>query len=184
MVKQGIVALLAVPFLCAPLAFAEQAGDFEGKDPGAWHQNFCIERYARKAARLAYLEAKLNLAAEQKPAFGKWRQVKTDAAEKRRTACQQRDWSKIKSETAVEREARVEKWLSERLQELQASRPALQALYEALTPEQKALFDQATRWQGWRGHRHGGWFGRRDGEGPRWRWHGWQQEGQEQPGQE
>ena len=62
----------------------------------------------------------------------------------------------------------------------QASRPALQALYEALSPEQKAVFDQASGWRGRRGHRHGGWFGHRDGgERPRWRPEGHEQSDRE-----
>jgi len=185
MVKQGIAALLAIPFLCSSLAFGQSATEFEGKDPGAWHQRFCIERYARNAAHLAYLEAKLNLTDQQKPAWTKWRQTKIDAAEKRRSACLQNDWSKREQETALDREARVEKWLTARLQDLQVSRPALQALYDALSPEQKVVFDQTSRWRGWRGHRHGGWFGRRGGgEGPRWRWEGFRHEGHENAGQE
>jgi hypothetical protein len=168
MVKQEIAALLALPLLCSSLAFAQSPMEYEGKDPSGWHQHFCTERYARKAAHLAYLEAKLNLTDQQKPTWAKWRQAKIEAAERRRTACLQRDWSRDEHETALDREARIEKWLTARLQELQASRPALQALYEALSPEQKAVFDQASRWHGWRGHRHGGWFGHHDGEGPRW----------------
>ena len=182
MVKRGIVALLAIPLLCSSLAFAQSATEDEGKDPAAWHQHFCTERYARKAAHLAYLEAKLNLTDQQKPAWAKWRQTKIDAAEKWRTACLQHDWSKQENETALDREARVEKWLTARLQELQASRPALQALYDALSPEQKVVFDQTSRW---RGHHHGGWFGHRDGgEGPHWGWRGFHHEGQEKPDQE
>ena len=174
MVKQGLAAILAVPMLCSSLAFAEDAMEYEGKDPGAWHQNFCTERYAMKAAHLAYLEAKLNLTDQQKPAWAKWWQTKIDAAEKRRTACLQRDWSRDEHETALDREARVEKWLTARLQELQASRPALQALYDLLSPEQKALFDQASRWR--RHHRRG--------EGPHWGMQGFHHEGHEKPGQE
>ena len=90
MVKQGIVALLAIPFLCSSLAFGQSATEYEGKDPGAWHQRFCTERYARNAAHLAYLEAKLNPTDQQKPAWTKWRQTKIDAAEKRRAACPER----------------------------------------------------------------------------------------------
>jgi hypothetical protein len=172
MVKQGIAAFLAIPFLCSSLAFAEDAMEYEGKDPGAWHQHFCTERYAWKAAHLAYLEAKLNLAEQQKPAWTKWRQTKIDAAEKRRTACLERDRSKDEHETALDREARIEKWLSTRLQELQASRPALQALYEGLSPEQKVVFDQASRWHG---HHH-------RGEGLHW--HGFHDEGHERSSQE
>ena len=175
MVKQGIAALLAIPLLGSSLAFAQGAMEYDSKDPSAWRQHFCTERYARKAAHLAYLEAKLNLTDQQKLAWTKWRQAKMDAADKRRTACLARDWSKDEQETALDREARVEKWLTARLQELQASRPALQALYDALSPEQKVVFDQASSWRGWRGHRHGG-------EGPHWQ--GWQHEGPERSGQE
>ena len=174
MVKQGIAALLAIPFLCSSLTFAHDATEYEGKDPAEWHQHFCTERYARKAAHLAYLEAKLNLTDQQKPAWTKWRQTKIDAAEKRRAACLQHDWSKHENETALDREARVEKWLTGRLQDLQASRPALQVLYDSLNPEQKVVFDQASKWRG----RH------RGGEGPHWRSQGFHHEGHETPGQE
>jgi len=173
MVKHGIAAFLAIPLLCSSLAFAQDAMEYEGKDQSAWHQHFCTERYARKAAHLAYLEAKLNLTEQQKPNWGKWRQTKIDAAEKRRAACLERDWGRDEHETALDREARIEKWLSTRLQGLQASRPALQALYESLSPEQKAVFDQASRW---RGHR-------RD-EGPHWGMQGFHHEGHEKPSQE
>ena len=172
MIKQGIATFLAIPLLGSSLAFAQGAMEYEGKDPSAWHQQFCTERYARKAAHLAYLEAKLNLTDQQKLAWTKWRQGKMDAAEKRRTACLARDWSKDEHETALDREARVEKWLTTRLQELQVARPALLALYEALTPEQKLVFDQASRWHG---HHH-------RGEG--WHWHGSHHEGHEQSGEE
>jgi hypothetical protein len=174
MIKQGIATFLAIPLLGASLAFAQGAMEYEGKDPSAWRQQFCTERYARKASHLAYLEPKLNLADQQMPAWTKWRQVKMDAAERRRTACLARDWSKDEQETALDREARVEKWLTARLQELQASRPALQALYDSLNPEQKAVFDQTSRW---RSHHRGG-------EGPRWHWQGFHHEGHEKPGQE
>jgi hypothetical protein len=174
MIKQGIATFLAIPLLGSSLAFAQGAMEYEGKDPSAWRQHFCTERYARKAAHFAYLEAKLNLTEQQKPAWAKWRQAKMDAAEKRRATCLQRDWNKDEQETVLDREARVEKWLTARLQELQASRPALQALYDSLSPEQKVVFDQASRW---RGHHRGG-------EGPHWRWQGFHHEGHENPGQE
>jgi hypothetical protein len=111
---------------------------------------------------------------QQKPAWTKWRQTKIEAAEKRRMACLQHDWSKHESETALDREARVEKWLTGRLQDLQASRPALQALYDSLNPEQKVVFDQASEWRG----RH------RRGEGPHWRSQDFHHEGHETPGKE
>ena len=174
MVKQGIAALLAIPFLCSSFAFAQDATEYESKDPGAGRLHFCTEHYARKAARLAYLEAKLNLTDQQKPAWTKWRQARIEAAEKRRATCLQRDWRRHENETALNREARIEKRLTGRLQDLQASRPALQALYDSLSSEQKVVFDQSTKRRGF-SHR---------GEGQYWRWQNFRRERQERPSQD
>lgn len=176
MSKQWIAAAFALPLLWAPLALAQDA-----PAGGEWHQKMCTEHYARKTARLAYLEAKLGLTEPQRAVWNKWRQTQLDAADQRRTACLQRQHKEGAARpTAVEREARMEKYLSTRLQQLQASRPALQALYDALTPDQKALFDEAARRH--RHHRHGhlGWRGR---EGHSWRGgerRGWRADDREQ----
>jgi hypothetical protein len=131
------------------------AGEHRWRNRGEWHQQMCTERYARKAGRLAYIEAKLALTDQQRPAWNKWRQTKLDAADQRRTSCLQNQPKESTESTAIDREARMEKRLSARLQQLQASRPALQALYDALTPEQKTLFDRSAVWHGHRGHHHG-----------------------------
>lgn len=161
---------IALSFLGCPLALAQDAS--QGDSGSAMHQKVCAERYARKAGRFAYLEAKLALTEQQRPAWNKWRQTKLDAAEQRRTACLQHRRKGGVNLNAVEREARREKFLSARLAQLQASKPALQAFYDSLSPEQKAVFDQAearhhphhhrwrhgfhTRRRGWR---HEGWHG-------------------------
>jgi hypothetical protein len=41
----------------------------------------------------------------------------------------------------------MEKHLEARLHDLQASRGALQELYQALTPEQKLVLDRMTAWR-------------------------------------
>ncbi len=169
MVKHGIAALLALPLLCSSFAYAQDAKDYNGNDRGEWHQRLCTERYAKSAARLAYLEAKLNLTEQQKPAWGRWRQAKIEASEKRRSACLQHEPGKDEQQTALDREARIEKALSTRLQDLQASRPALQALYDSLSAEQKVIFDHSQK-----GHRH-----HHRGEGARGHWHGFHGEGHE-----
>ncbi len=173
-----IAGAIALAFLWSPLAFAQDVpqGDAEGgwhqhwQNRGEWHQKMCTERYAQKAARLAYLDAKLALTDQQRPAWNKWRQIKLDAAEQRRSACLQHQAKEGATPTAPDREARMEKFLSARLAQLQASKPALQALYDTLSPEQKTLFDQATAWHGHRRHHHGYWHGG----------HGWQGQEQEQ----
>jgi hypothetical protein len=44
-------------------------------------------------------------------------------------------------ETILDRVNRREQFLSARLQAIQQTRPALEQLYQALTPEQKAIID-------------------------------------------
>jgi periplasmic protein CpxP/Spy len=162
--KQWMAGAIVLSFLWCPLAFAQEAP--QGDREGGWHQKMCTERYARKAARLAYLEAKLALTDQQRAAWNKWRQIKLDAAEQRRTTCLQHQHKEGANLTVIEREARLEKFLSNRLAQLQASKPALQALYDALSPEQKATFDRSqTHHHHWRHHGHG------------WHHHGWQHEG-------
>ena len=179
MSKRWLAAAFALSFLWCPLALAQDAPKGEGEhhwqDQGDWHQKKCTERYARKASRVAYLEAKLALTEPQRAAWNKWRQIKLDAAEQRRSACLQHQHKEGTTPTALDREARREKFLSDRLAQLQAAKPALQALYDALSPEQKAIFDQAEarhrhhwhhrgHWQ----HHHGWQHGGEDREG----WHG------------
>src|SRR5271165_3523691 len=146
MSKQGVILIAAFSLACSSVALAQDAyrayerggperqWDTESQRP----QERCAERYARRAARLAYLEARLSLTDQQKPAFAKWRQARLDAAEKRRAACLQHQPGQDQQLTALDREARREKILSEKLQTMQATRPALQALYDSLSAEQKA----------------------------------------------
>ena len=45
----------------------------------------------------------------------------------------------------LDRMDRAQQFLSARLDALQTARPAVQALYQSLTPEQKAIFDHPFR---------------------------------------
>jgi hypothetical protein len=148
--------LCALPLLWSPLAFAQQApsaGQPEGQPPMQHHmmhegqdgfspQEMCADHYARQAAHLAYLEAKLKLTDKQRPAWQKWQQWELDAASKEQAACLEGAPKGDAKPTALERESRMEKFLSIRLQGMQAARPALEALYDTLSPEQKAIFDR------------------------------------------
>lgn len=163
MSKPGLVILAASSFLYCSLALAQDTNrpyerggsDRQWGDGGERHQDRCAEHYARRAGRLAYLEARLNLTEQQKAAWSKWRQIRLDTAEKRRSACLQHQPNRDEHPTALDREARVEKFLSDRLQTLQASRPALQALYDSLSPEQKVVFDQSVARRGHHRRGHG-----------------------------
>jgi hypothetical protein len=101
----------------------------------------CEERLARRAGRVAYMAARLNLTPEQKPLWDGLQTTMQAAADKQRQLC-----AALPAEggqgTVLDRTNRREQFLSVRLQGLQQARPALEQLYQALTPEQKAIIDR------------------------------------------
>jgi hypothetical protein len=107
----------------------------------------CEERLARRAGFAAYTVAKLNLTAQQKPLWDKLNASMQSAGDKERQLC-----DKLPAEagqqgqgTILDRMSRREQFLQERLQAMQQTRPALEALYNALTPDQKAVVDHPFR---------------------------------------
>jgi LTXXQ motif family protein len=157
MLKRKLALVAAVPLLWSSFALAQapQMGSPEtDQETAGGQKQRCTEHYAIKAAHLAYLEAKLELTDQQRDLWTKWRQTKLDAATQHRTRCLEPRTEK-KRPTVVEREERMEKFLSTKLQLLQAERPALLALYNALTPEQKIIFDESHGRRGsWGRQRH------------------------------
>jgi hypothetical protein len=110
-------------------------------------QQRCVERLAwraaRRAARHAYVEAKLDLTAEQRPLWDKMQGVAQGEQHKERQLCDQLKAGA--ASTVLDRMDRAQQFLSARLDALQSAKPAVQALYQALTPEQKAIFDHPFR---------------------------------------
>jgi hypothetical protein len=106
-------------------------------------QQGCIDRLAWRAARRAYVEAELNLTAEQRPLWDKVQSIAQGEQQKERQLCLQ---LKPGGEaTVLDRMDRAQQFLSARLDALQSGKPAVQALYQSLTPEQKAIFDHPFR---------------------------------------
>jgi hypothetical protein len=112
------------------------------EDPVVRHKTFCGDRYAHEIGRLAYLEAKLDLTEKQRSAWHKWQQWQMDGADKEQVDCLSNTPKPEGRPTALDMEAQMEKALSIKLQSLQSSRPSLEALYEALTPAQRAILDR------------------------------------------
>lgn len=112
----------------------------------------CEERSAREAGRLAYLERRLNLTAEQRPLFARFADAARAAEDARRTACVAAVPASAPASppTIVERTERAQRMMQTEAERLQAVRPSLAALYEALTPEQRQILDRPTR-EGMRG---------------------------------
>jgi hypothetical protein len=101
-------------------------------------QQICQDRYARQAGLLAYAEAKLSLTSAQQPLFAHWKQVKLDIAKRRADACAARARpANAKMPTLIDRMAQREDMLRQQLADLDAERPALDALFKSLSPEQK-----------------------------------------------
>ncbi len=101
-------------------------------------KQMCEDRYAREAGRIAYLEARLSLTQPEQPLFARWKTVKLDIAKRRAADCgQQIAGRDRKTATPVERMSREQDMLKKRLADLDAERPVLAALYDALTPKQR-----------------------------------------------
>jgi LTXXQ motif family protein len=106
-------------------------------------QERCEERLAWRAAMRAYTESKLDLTPEQRPLWDKVQSIAQSEQQKERQLCAA---LKPGDETTVlDRLDRMQQFLSTRLDALQVAKPAVQALYQALTPEQRAIFDHPFR---------------------------------------
>lgn len=106
-------------------------------------QERCEERLAWRAAMRAYTEAKLDLTPEQRPLWDRVQNIAQTEQQKERQLCAA---LKPGGETTVlDRLDRMQQSLSTRLEALQAAKPAVQALYQALTPEQREIFDHPFR---------------------------------------
>ena len=106
-------------------------------------QERCTERLAMRAAMRAYAEAKLNLTAEQRPLWDKVQSAAQAEEQKERQLC-----AGIKAgpeATLLDRMDRMQQFLSARLEGLQSAKPSVQALYQALTPEQRTILDHPFR---------------------------------------
>jgi len=180
MYRKGLLAAAAISLLCATAAMADSTTGGSSPAPGkSWHRhsismrdpafakNTCIEHFARSAGRLAYLEAKLQLTSDQQPLWNKWADATSAGNATMRDDCVAAVPAKDTPKTAVDRDSTIEKLLSDKLDALKTARPALEALYQSLTPEQRVAFDRATQpghWMGGHELRHHGQDGGQDRE--------------------
>jgi hypothetical protein len=142
-------------------AFADPATDGKGdqhhwqkpsaEQMAAWHARMCNDMYARKAGKLAYLQAALSITDTQRGAFDQWRDAELSAAKEHSSACLAHTPGEAHEHDALARNAHEEKMLETRLADLKSERPALEALYQSLSPEQKQVFDHSDHG----GHHHG-----------------------------
>jgi hypothetical protein len=102
----------------------------------------CLDHVAHLAGLVAYIEVRLDLTPEQRPLWDKLKEAAQAGIEKQRQVCESIGAEENHPPTVLDREARAEQFLAARLALLQSTRPALEALYKALSPEQRALLDR------------------------------------------
>jgi hypothetical protein len=109
-------------------------------------QKACIDRIAHRAGFVAYIGAKLNLTADQKPLWDKVTTATQAAQDNQRQLCANlKPVGEQDSVTVLDRMKQREQMLSAQLQGLQQTEPAVEALYQSLTPQQKAILDHPFR---------------------------------------
>src|SRR5437667_7940116 len=163
MLRRLIAASVVAVLSMSPLAFAQTApsvapaqaqpqAEPQGSD---WHQGACTERYARLAGRLAYLEARLELTVDQRPLWNKWRDAVVSGADQQRALCRQSPFRPGVHTSILERQAHFGRITAARAQALQTAQPAIEALYQALSPEQREVLDRPI--DGYRHHHDHNW---------------------------
>ena len=146
--KPVMVALVAPNDLAAAAPRAMQAApssEMTGpppeamRDRAAHREQFCKDMYARRVGELAYFEAKLSLSSAQAPLFDRWKQSSLDVAKRQSGECStgESHAKNGKMPTLIDRMARREDRLKRRLADLESERPALEALYNSLSPQQR-----------------------------------------------
>jgi LTXXQ motif family protein len=129
-------------------------------DMTARMKQMCEDHYAREVGRMAYLETRLNLTQSQQPLFGRWKEAELGIAKRRSADCSQMTGSAPSAMASpVDRMTREEERLKKRIADIDAERPALAALYNALTPEQRQDLSPGPRGMMGRGMMGGGMMG-------------------------
>jgi len=111
----------------------------------------CQDGYARESGTLAYLQARLELTSSQQSLFQRWQQAKLGIAHRRADACARRPMpTRNQGQTrTMPAPAAImsleEDRLKQRVADIEAERPSLDALYNALSPQQRIELARASR---------------------------------------
>ncbi len=125
---------------------------------------FCLDRVARRAGNRTYLKIKLDLKPDQMTAWDAFAKA-SDAADVKDTArCNALPSEMKERPNYVDRLGMEEAYMKARVERIEAVKPSLVALYDTLSPEQKATLDRPRPMMG----KGGGMMGRHHGgPGPR-----------------
>ena len=114
---------------------AERMRDFSPKA-------MCEEHIARRVGNRAYLKERLDLKPEQISAWDAFQKAADEASAKEKAKCASLPTEMKTPPSFADRFNRREEMMKTRLESLEAVKPTLMALYDKLTPEQKAILDR------------------------------------------
>ncbi|MFO1086762.1 MAG: Spy/CpxP family protein refolding chaperone [Reyranellaceae bacterium] len=102
---------------------------------------FCLDQIARRAGNRAYIRLRLDLKSDQMAAWNAFAKASDDADVKDVARCNALPTEMKDRPTYVERLTMEETVMKARIERINAIKPSLQALYDTLSPEQKAVLD-------------------------------------------
>ena len=102
----------------------------------------CEEKIARRIGNRAYLKARLDLKPEQVTAWNTFEKAADEASAKEKARCASLPTEMKTPPNFADRFNQREERMKTRLASLEAVKPSLMALYDKLTPEQKAVLDR------------------------------------------
>jgi hypothetical protein len=126
-------------------------------DMAARMKQMCDDQVARETGRLAYLETRLDLTSSEQPLFQRWKDAVLGVSRRHADQCNQQVSQRLAQRQAAQTQpgqapaprnpiaatgpadkmAREEDRLKQRLADIEAERPALEAFTNALSPTQK-----------------------------------------------
>ena len=102
----------------------------------------CLDMTARRIGDRAYLKARLELKPEQMAAWTAFEKAADEASARESARCATLPAEMKDMPNVVDRMTMREDMMKARLASMQSVKPALQALYAVLTPEQKTIIDR------------------------------------------
>jgi hypothetical protein len=125
-----------------PFPFADLGPGYDPGEAGLSPRARCLDEIAREAGLRSYIAAKLNLSARQKVLWQRLERAAISGADTRRKACANLPMTALVTPPPLPLLMTQEKQLlAARLAELIEVQPALAAVYDSLSAEQRAVLD-------------------------------------------
>ena len=141
----------APPPPAPPGAGRERHGERHAFNP----RGFCLDQVARRASNRAFIKVRMELKPEQMTAWNAFAKSADDADAKDIARCNALPTEMKERPTYLQRLDMEEQVMKARVEQIEAVKPTLQAFYDTLSPEQKAVLDRPRPMAGMMHHHHG-----------------------------